>query len=54
MTDNPWGEQADEVLAADMALLDEVLDVLVRRGQHLTEEELDRVLGVKTQQRPVT
>jgi hypothetical protein len=44
-------EQADEGLAADMALLDELLDVVVRRGQHLSDEDLDRVLGVGNRQR---
>lgn len=33
-------------LIADLVLLDEVLDVVVHRGQHLSDEELDDVLGV--------
>jgi hypothetical protein len=44
-------EQPDEGLVADMALLDELLDTVARREQPLSEEDLDRVLGVTSRQR---
>ena len=40
-----WG-QPDEGLATDMALLDELVNTVARREQVLSEEDLDRVLGV--------
>lgn len=51
MTGHREWEQPNEGLAADMALLDELLDTVARREQPLSEEDLDRVLGVTSSQR---
>jgi hypothetical protein len=52
MTGHDERTSGDEGLVADMALLDELLDTLARHEQPLSEEDLERALGLPDVQPP--